>query len=456
LVGTENGGRPGLYTGVEIASIAGEPRGLDWTGVFCLFSQGESADEADKALAESQKAEKSFGEASDASNKTDEASPAYTEALKHLSEQNVAKVLQLDTQLISIRHELEQKRRGFSLLAELQESLRQTTDYESILYTVTKRINAALNMQRTVVLSPDEDGFFVARMTQGYSAAEQKALKGTRIKLDDVFLDQNNPVLVTAADDDDYLAEFRETVGIPYFISAPIIVRDETVSLLVTGRLMEAIPFLSRLGRSEVETIQAAGALVATVMVYQRLDAADRKAQVDPLTGLLNHRAFENEVSSVLDQKRSGDYLHAFIMIDFDNFKLVNDNYGHLQGDVALKTLGNVLFNNFRSTDIISRLGGDEYGVFCPDIKKLEQVTGAIDRLNEVWRATSFVTDDGREFHATLSIGISLAPKDGVIYRDLYQKADIALYKSKQRGRDRYTLYDVKDFGDVYGKKNYR
>lgn len=97
------------------------------------------------------------------------------------------KILELDTRSIAIRHELEHKRRGFSLLAELSVSLRQGTATEDIFMLATQRINAALNMQKTAVLLLNKEGQFVSHVLQGYSPDEKDALAGQPIVMDTEF-----------------------------------------------------------------------------------------------------------------------------------------------------------------------------------------------------------------------------------------------------------------------------
>ena len=425
----------GLYTGVEIASIGGRPRGLDWTGVFCLFSQGEGKDGGRNARGRS--AAKAWGK-----EKSGQGNISLETALK-LSEQNAAKVLTLDIQSITLRHELEQKRRGFSLLAELSVSLRQTVGYEGLLETAARRINGALNMQKTAILTPAAKGRFIATVLQGYSEEEKSQLVGQSIELARELLDTETPVLVTAADAEERLAGMRQALKLQYFISVPIIVKNELAGLLITGRMVEQTPFLSRLGLSDVETVQAVGALLASLLVYQQLDDANKKAQTDALTGLCNRSLLESRATRLLSACGEEGPIHAFIMIDFDFFKQVNDNYGHLRGDDALKALADILHACFRSTDVIARVGGDEFAVFCTDISGVEQISSILSRLVNDWRSTDLAAEGGATFRATLSIGVSLAPRDGTDYKELLNKADMALYRSKRQGRDQYTIYDA-------------
>lgn len=427
----------GLYTGVEIASIGGKPRGLDWTGVFCLFSKDDGRKRS--------KAGMQMWDSSAPNNASGSAADGITiEAVQKLAEQNAAKILELDTQSIAIRHELEQKRRGFGLLSELAVSLRQSSDYQGIFVPVAQRINAALNMQRTIVLFPDpaEEGLFYAGAMQGYTEEERAVLHGARIAVDPMLLDEDHPVVVTSADDEGFMEGFRKAIKLPYFISMPILVRSEVIALLVTGRLVEQVPFLSQLNMGDVENVQAIGALLSSVVVHQRLDAVSKQARTDPLTGLLNRGALEFEVDASLHGGRANDQSFAFLMIDFDHFKDVNDTYGHLQGDMALKALAAALRSSFRSSDIVARFGGDEFAVFCPTPDDESYIIKRVESLIESWRSTPMITEGGGEFYATLSIGIAFAPKNGMTYDELFGNADIALYRSKQNGRDRYTVFE--------------
>jgi diguanylate cyclase (GGDEF)-like protein len=432
----------GLYSGVEIAPIGGRPRGLDWTGVFCLFSRGEKGERpAREASTPVWRQEKK--------REGEDTAAVPVEAVLKLCEQDTARALALDAQSILVRHELEQKRRGFALLAELSVSLRQVKDPERILEMVVQRINAALNMQKTAVLFPVAENGFEVVILQGYSEAEKSSLLGRLIDVEAAALDSGNPVLVTAADDEKHLADLRGALGLPYFISSPIVVGDKIEGLLITGRMVEQMPFLSRLGRSDVETVQAIGSLLASLFIYQKLDDANRKAHIDALTGLYNRRLLESRVVRILSgtgwdsEQAAEDQIHAFILIDFDLFKQVNDNYGHLRGDDALRALAVMLRRCFRSSDVIARIGGDEFAVFCTNIGDIERLSGILSRFMNDWRTTDLPAGDGATFRATLSIGVALSPRDGAGYGELFEKADIAMYRSKSRGRDQYTIYDT-------------
>lgn len=432
----------GIYTGAEISSIGGRPRGLDWTGVFCVFSKDRTGEAGVSGK------ERVVRWDTDAL-KADKSTEIPIEAVLSLCEQNAAKILELDARSIAIRHELEHKRRGFSLLAELSVSLRQGTATDDIFLLATQRINAAMNMQRTAVLLLNKTGQFVSRVLQGYSLEEKEALADQLIDVDAEFLDPERAVLVTAADDPARFAVLRETLKLPYFISVPVVIENDVVAILITGRTEETPPFLSRLGRSDVETLQAISSLMASVWVYRRLGDATRQAQSDGLTGLLNRNAFEIRAGEFLQGSLVDGQGCVLAIIDCDHFKLVNDTYGHLAGDKVLNALAGNLRESFRHDDLISRIGGDEFAICCPIKAEQAPVINKIARMAEIWSKTPFETNEGKTIHSTLSIGIAVAPKDGMTYDKLFHHADMALYKAKQQGRNQYSIYDASDIGDV-------
>lgn len=200
--------------------------------------------------------------------------------MQRCAERTAAKILLLDNQSLAMRHELEQKRRGFGLMAELAVTLGQEADFESVFVAVSRRINAALNMQRTVVLIPDADGAFRAVVLQGYPMDEERLIAAQRIEPVPELLDPLSPVLVTGADSPDRLASFREAVGLPFMISSPVILHNEVAAILVTGRLVEQLPFMPRLGRSDVETVQTVSAYLAAMLVGQRLLEAEERTKI--------------------------------------------------------------------------------------------------------------------------------------------------------------------------------
>ncbi len=409
----------GIYTGVEIAPIAGRSRGLDVTGVFCLFSQGRK-----KASV------KPGGAASKAVGKKPRQSQRQLlEAMQKLCERNMRKMLELDSRSIQLRYELELKRRGFRLLAELALALRQEKNDKSLFSQMAERINATLNMQKTLVFLADESGSFSPVVLRGFSLEEREFLATRVFEIpQDLLL---HPLVVTAEDSPERFAALRAACNLPFFAASPVLLQGKTVALLLTGRTQEVQPYLPRLGRGDLEILQAIGELLGSVLIRRRLSDITFKAETDSLTGLWNRAAFQRMVEDYLGtgRKRAG----AFMVIDVDYFKTVNDRYGHIVGDAALVACAEAMQRVLRNTDIICRQGGDEFTVFCRGIKERRFAVKKAAQIQEAWQ--KIIPTEGSR-HITASIGIALAPQHGASFQELYLNADAAMYKAKKRGRD--------------------
>ncbi len=157
----------------------------------------------------------------------------------------------------------------------------------------------------------------------------------------------------------------------------------------------------------------------------------------DSLTGLLNHTNIKTRLNSEIDRARRIGTQLAFVMIDIDRFKGVNDTHGHLTGDRVLRSLARLLQERLRRTDLIGRYGGEEFAVvlFNTDADR------AVTVMNEVRERFSRIRQNSgtAEFSVTLSAGISVYP-DYASAAELNEAADTALYDAKNRGRNRVIL----------------
>jgi len=169
-----------------------------------------------------------------------------------------------------------------------------------------------------------------------------------------------------------------------------------------------------------------------------RLENLEKEARNDGLTGLLNRKTFCERLENVLS-RLDGRYPCAVIMLDLDHFKKINDTHGHPAGDEVLRKVSNVIRKTVRKIDMAGRYGGEEFAIYLhsTDPTHASQVA---ERLRMMIRQTRFVFDE-RELGVTASLGIACYPGHGRTGKELLQHADIALYSSKQSGRDRTTVY---------------
>ncbi|MEG1811182.1 MAG: diguanylate cyclase [Clostridia bacterium] len=170
----------------------------------------------------------------------------------------------------------------------------------------------------------------------------------------------------------------------------------------------------------------------------QRLQQLESKAESDSLTGLLNRETACTKIDDfLLTDGRNAR--HAFMLIDIDNFKSVNDTLGHFEGDRTLIALSLEMKRLFRGTDIIARLGGDEFVAFIKNVASDEPICL---KARELCDAMEFVhTAEGGELHISCSAGIAIYGSDGTNFEQLYKCADSALYEAKKQGKGRYLFY---------------
>ncbi len=185
----------------------------------------------------------------------------------------------------------------------------------------------------------------------------------------------------------------------------------------------------------ENNPVRAVGQICDITCQKHELQDLMQKAQHDELTGLLNKAATQQLAENSL----KGNSVCALYIIDVDHFKNINDSLGHMFGDTVLAEVGGCLRKLFRSTDIIGRIGGDEFMVLMRNVKDFSLVLEKAEALNQCLNHT--FSDPLGNHRISGSIGVAVYPKDGDNYNDLFQKADIALYNAKRGGRNSCVIY---------------
>jgi diguanylate cyclase (GGDEF)-like protein len=169
--------------------------------------------------------------------------------------------------------------------------------------------------------------------------------------------------------------------------------------------------------------------------VTRQYEEASRMADLEPLTGLLNHRAFFHRVEEdVIHNQRSGDRF-SLVMMDLDDFKLFNDVYGHQTGDEVLRQVGDLLRENVREVDYIARYGGDEFVAMLPGTDQAGAIAFA-ERVRGALAERFTFTAEHTAVPVYMSFGIAVFPEHGLQVNELLAHADANLYGAKQLGGD--------------------
>ena len=193
------------------------------------------------------------------------------------------------------------------------------------------------------------------------------------------------------------------------------------------------------------------GNIIGAVMVFHDVSRETRlfrklsyQAAHDTLTGLINRREFENRLVAALEGVHADPrQTHALLYLDLDQFKVVNDTFGHTAGDELLRQIAEVVQANIRSTDILARLGGDEFGILlerCSEERAMEvaeAIRGAVEAHRFTWK-DAFTS-------ARCSIGVVIVSSESEDIASIMSSADVACYSAKDMGRNQIHLYQDSD-----------
>lgn len=164
-------------------------------------------------------------------------------------------------------------------------------------------------------------------------------------------------------------------------------------------------------------------------------------ASRDPLTGAFNRRLLEDEMLRLQSRyKRTGDKF-SLLLIDIDNFKLINDTHGHVIGDEILQNLANVVLRSIRTEDIFARFGGDEFCVLLPSTNTTEAQVFA-NRLREAYASNEFIVN-GKVINSSISVGIVNSSQVELEFKSLLSAADQALYQAKKNGKNKVVMHNT-------------
>ena len=196
------------------------------------------------------------------------------------------------------------------------------------------------------------------------------------------------------------------------------------------------IPSIEKVKTLEVFATQAVTALQSA----RQYEEIKRLTFIDALTPAYNHRFFQEALSKEIHRHARTRHDLALAMLDIDNFKKINDTFGHPVGDEILKGLVEELMQNARDSDVVARYGGEEFVIIFPDTPA-PSARDAANRLRELIERRDFPLPQlDRTLHITVSIGVAIYPRDGMSSAELISRADAALYYAKKNGKNQVAM----------------
>ena len=221
---------------------------------------------------------------------------------------------------------------------------------------------------------------------------------------------------------------------VPVFIVADSeVLDDDTVARMITTGAEDCI----RKKTAQILIKSRICNAVKTKFYYDFVLKVSREAALrDPLTGLWNHRQFQELLRLELARSKRSATSVALLMMDLDRFKSVNDTYGHVEGDRVLKEAALTMQSSLRAGDILARYGGEEFAAILPGISR-ENALELSGRIQKALHRVRISSDDHPERYVTLSIGFACSPEDAADVAHFIQFSDMALLQAKRAGRDR-------------------
>ncbi|MCL2707640.1 MAG: diguanylate cyclase [Defluviitaleaceae bacterium] len=231
------------------------------------------------------------------------------------------------------------------------------------------------------------------------------------------------------------LKESEITSRIPViFITGLTSSEDEEKGFMLGAVDYIAKPFNKSIVNARVKT---------HIKIVDQMRTIERIGLIDPLTKISNRRGFEDRLNAEWGRSLREQAPISILLMDIDKFKNYNDALGHQQGDAALKAFAKaVTATLLRPVDFAARWGGEEFVVLLPGTNS-EGAAEVAERIRKNVETTIIPTDDGAETRVTVSIGInSVVPSAEILVKDFIEKADQALYKAKESGRNRFVVSD--------------
>ncbi len=308
--------------------------------------------------------------------------------------------------------------------------------YRSAIANISKNTKGMLvvddhQINRAMLSKVFSPKFTMYEASNGFEALE--LLKEKADEIDIILLDMLMPLMNGM----EFLQIKKET---PSIESIPVVIvtaddsAEQQVNTLALGANDYVVkPIIPEVVIQRVNNVlESSSRFRAMLREYQ---SAVEQAKEDPLTRIFNRAAAEEAITAALRQPSTRK--RALVMLDIDNFKHINDRYGHSYGDMVLIKLGRVLAEFFRSGDVIARMGGDEFCVLMLDVRTEKD---AEKKCKELCLHIQNMTVEHEQLNVTCSIGVAInAPN--ITFQELYQMADQALYASKHAGKNRVTLY---------------
>lgn len=329
------------------------------------------------------------------------------------------------------------------LLLELSEIISTIRNPKTILRTIVQKMTDVIDVARCSIASIEEDGSLLVKVSSDLDSNDEIHLDLWKYPEIQKSLETKKPVIINNVKEDPLLESVRDrvaSINLNSIVVVPIIRKE---SIIGTFFLRTASPIRDAIDERVLNLCQLVANISANALENAILFESVQKTNIyleelaitDGLTSLYNHHHFYNRLDKEFSRAVRYSESLSCILLDIDDFKKINDTYGHRSGDKVLEQMGLLIKNLARESDIPSRYGGEEFAILLPQTG----VKGALKMANRLLllvREEKFKCLDGN--NVTISVGVSTLEKSGMKKAEqLIQHADMALYEAKHSGKDR-------------------
>jgi len=246
-------------------------------------------------------------------------------------------------------------------------------------------------------------------------------------------------VLDSSTVSDPMLRALIERSGIPASVVAPLFAAGAFLGVIAANFSKDSAPATIHDPDLHERLSGLADQAATTIQNLELLEKVSHMAWHDALTGLPNRRLFEDRVEQELVRSRRVGEPVCMFFVDLDNFKTVNDTFGHATGDALIQQVGQRLVDTVRSQDTVARVGGDEFAILLPGLVDQLSINQLAERTLDAMHTPFDIFGD--EVTTSASVGIAIAPEHGDTYDDLLNRADEAMYRAKDHGRNAFEMF---------------
>lgn len=343
-----------------------------------------------------------------------------------------------------LRSQVQDRSQGLVTLTELMRHSVSKLAVDELFQVILDRSTACVEAEQGSVMLLDKSSREL--VVQAIKGLNPKIVESLRVRpgegISGMVFAEGKPLLVEDLETDiRVLREKRPRYRTRSFISLPLRTNGETIGVLNVADKASGTPFTA----DDLDLLSSIAAYTTVAVQrseYFRLSEELKRISIrDSLTGLYNRGYFQERLQEEIERFKRHKLPFSLIMMDIDDFKVLNDTHGHPVGDEALVKIAGAIANSIRAIDVAARYGGEEFAVILPQTSKKDARTMAV-RIGRAVTRTPIRTPKGDVVHVTLSLGVASLPTDAETLDELLRHADASLYEAKRRGKNQVVVYE--------------